>query len=140
MYAGSSGTRIRALLSLNAVGADDGAADGALVIILEFLLSIGERVGDEEIASVSILDRLLLFLSLVLVLLAGLSIALPEGPLIDDEDMRSRGLATDLELSYGFWVHCSTAKLAYPPVKGHADRPSLPSVSIGCIMCESVAC
>jgi hypothetical protein len=134
MYAGSSGTRIRALLSLIAEGADDGAADGAVVIILKFLLSTGERVGDEDTASVSILDRLLLLLPLILVLLAGLSIALPEGPLIDDEDMRNKGLATDLELSYGFWVHCRTAKLAYPPEKGHADRPSLPSVSLGCIM------
>ena len=136
MYAGSSGTRICALFRLIAEGADD----GALVTILEFLSFIGERVGGEEIASILILDKLLLLLPLVLVVLAGLSIALPEGPLIDDEDIRSKGLATDLELSYGFWVHCRTAKLAYPPGNEQADRPSLPSVSLGCIMCESVPC
>ena len=140
MYAGSSGTRICALFSLIAEGADDGADDGAVVIILEFLLGIGERVGGEEIASVSILDSFLLLLSLLPVPSAGLSVALPDGPLVDEDDIRSRGLATDLELSYGFWVHCRTAKLAYPPENGHADRPSLPSVSFGCIMCESVAC
>ena len=80
----------------------DGAVDGAALFVFVFLLAIvGDRVGDDDRAAVSIFDSLLLLL-LPLVVLVGLSNAVPLGAACIEDDIRNSGLATDFELSYGF--------------------------------------
>ena len=107
----------------------DGADDGARLLAV-LVLIVGDLEGDEERAEVAILDSLLLLILLPVVLFVDPNLLTVAAACVDD-DMRNNGLATDLELSYGFLAHCITARFAYPPVNGHADSPYLPRVSFG---------
>ena len=78
-------------MSLTADGADDGAR---LLVVLVFI--VGDLEGVEERAEVAILDSLLLFILLRVVLFVDLNLLTVAAACVDD-DIRSNGLATDLE-------------------------------------------
>ena len=116
----------------------DGADDGATLFTV-LLFIVGDLEGDVVRAEVAMLDSLLLILVLLpVVVFVDLDLLAVAAACLDD-DIRNNGLATALEWSNGFLVHCITAKLAYPPVNGHADSPYLPRVSFGWIVLRSLA-